>query len=260
MINGITSTGSYVTQMLSQSMQQRKDDLFSKVDSSGDGSIDTTEFSELARKLAENSGSSIDADEAFSTYDADGDGVLNEEELDTFMKDNAPPPPPGGMNAMGGMNMQQNMLDDLFSKIDSNSDSSVDSTEFAEFAEKISATGTSVDTDEVFSTYDADGDGVLSEEELGSFMKDNAPPPPAPPSQSQMQNAASAYGTTDSTDQISQLIELLKNQSSTEASGSAAETTSGSGSISKLIDSLNSLLNGKNDDSSINLNLISISV
>ena len=259
MISSISSTGSYVTQRLTQSMQQRRDDLFTKVDSNEDGSIDTTEFSELAKKLSEDTGTTIDTGEAFSTYDANGDGSLSKDELDAFMKDNAPAPP-DGMGGMGRMNMQsmqQNMLSDLFSKIDSNSDSGIDSTEFAEFTSKISEdTGTTINADDAFSTYDANGDGSLSKDELDAFMKDNAPPPP-PPS-SQMQNAAAAYGTTDSTDQISQLIELLKNQSATDTSGSSTETSSGSDYLSKLIDSLNSLLNSNNEDSSVNLTLINI--
>jgi Ca2+-binding EF-hand superfamily protein len=260
MISSISSMGSYVNQMLTQSMQQRRDDLFTKVDSNGDGSIDTTEFSELAKKLSKDTGTTINADDAFSTYDANGDGSLSKDELDAFMKDNAPTPP-DGMGGMGQMNMQpmqQNMLDDLFGKVDSNGDGSIDTTEFSELASNISGdTGTTINADDAFSTYDANGDGSLSKDELSSFMKDNAPPPPPPPSQ--MQNATSAYGTgSSSTDQISQLIELLKNQSSTDTSGSSTETTSGSDYLSKLIDSLNSLLKSNNGDSSANLTLINI--
>jgi Ca2+-binding EF-hand superfamily protein len=215
MISSISNVGSYITQMITQTRQQRRDDLFAKVDSNGDSKIDKTEFSEFATKLSENTGNTLSVDDVFSTYDADGDGALSKDEMEAFMKDNAPPPPNGMCRGMGKINMQamlQQHLDDLFGKIDSNGDSGIDKTEFSSFAEKISeCTGTSLNVDDVFSTYDANGDGTLTTDEMKAFMKDNAPPPP------QMQNAMSAYGTYNSIDQISQLIDLLKNQSVTDS-------------------------------------------
>jgi hypothetical protein len=68
-----------------------------------------------------------------------------------------------------------------------------------------------------------------------------------------MQNAMSAYETNNSTDQISQLIELLKNKSATDTSGTAAEKTSGSDYLSKLLDTLNNMLSSGNNDSIVNI-------
>lgn len=207
MVSSISNTSSYmlsVISRMSQSAEQRKNDLFGKVDGNGDGSIDKTEFSELAKKLSERSGTSVNAESAFSTYDADGNGTLSAEELDTFMKATAPPPPRDGMDAQG---MQQR-LDDLFGKIDSNNDSSLSKSEFSVFANKMSEdSGTTVNVDSVFSTYDKDGNGTLSESELDAFMKNNAPAPP-----SHLNSAGSTSGTDESPSDLAALLQLLNSQ------------------------------------------------
>ncbi|MBU1053532.1 MAG: hypothetical protein KKC46_06850 [Proteobacteria bacterium] len=131
----------------------------------------------------------------------------------------------------------QQRNDDLFSKIDSNSDSGIDKTEFSDFAKKLSeSTGNSFNVDDVFSTYDVDSDGTLSSDELGTFMKDNPPPPPP----AQMQNAMSAYGSDQSSDQMSILMDFIKNLSTNDGSASASDTGSLSAYLSKLVENVNS--------------------
>ncbi|MGB5159297.1 MAG: EF-hand domain-containing protein [Desulfobacterales bacterium] len=130
----------------------------------------------------------------------------------------------------------QQRNDDLFSKLDSNSDSGIDKTEFSDFAKKLSEnTGSSLNVDDVFSTYDADSDGTLSSDELKTFMKDNPPPPPP-----QMQKAMSAYGTDQSSDPMSTLLDLLTNLSASNGSASSGDTGSLSTYLSKLIENLSS--------------------
>jgi len=209
MVSSISSTSSYllsVISRISQSAEQRKNDLFGKADGNSDGSIDKTEFTELAKKLSERSGASVDAESAFSTYDADGNGTLSAEELDAFMKATAPPPPQGGRDAQG---MRQR-LDDLFGKIDSNNDGSLSKPEFSVLAKKLSSdTGTSIDADSMFSIYDADGSGALGKSELDSFMKANAP---APPMQADNSSSLSGTGTDTTSSELASLLQLLNNQ------------------------------------------------
>jgi Ca2+-binding EF-hand superfamily protein len=81
-------------QMNAQSMQQRLDGLFSKIDSNSDGGIDKTEFAAFAKKMNADTGSSINTNDVFSTYDTNNDGKLSKNEVAKFMKDNAPAPPP----------------------------------------------------------------------------------------------------------------------------------------------------------------------
>lgn len=237
-IDSINSLGNYMSllQMNAQSMQQIQQNLFSKIDSNSSGGVDKAEFSDFAKNLSKLSGKSINVDDTFSTYDANKDGALSSDEMKSFMNDNAPAPPDGmggGMFSMNTQSLQQGQ-NDLFSKIDSDGSGGIDKTEFSDFAKKVKEhTGKSVKAEDVFSTYDTNNDGTLSSEEMKAFMKDNAPPPPG-----QMQNAVSAYGTDQSSDPISTLMDLLKNLSATDGSSASGNTNSISTYITKLIESL----------------------
>jgi Ca2+-binding EF-hand superfamily protein len=127
MINSISSMGSYMSGMNIQAMQQRRDDMFTKIDSNSDGGIDKAEFSELAKKMSEHTENSISADTVYSTYDTNGDGSLSKDELDSFMKDNAPPPPQMQQAISAyGMNTgtdQTSSLLDLLNRLSSNGSS-----------------------------------------------------------------------------------------------------------------------------------------
>jgi Ca2+-binding EF-hand superfamily protein len=130
----------------------------------------------------------------------------------------------------------QRRQDNLFSKIDGNSDGGIDKSEFSDFAKKLSEkTGKSLNVDDVYSKYDKDGNGSLSKDELKAFMKDNAPPPP-----DQMQNARSAYGTNSGTDQVSAFLESLQSQLADSGSSSTNDSGSLSDYLSKLLESIKS--------------------
>lgn len=75
-------------------------------------------------------------------------------------------------------------LGEIFTKLDADSSGGLDSTEVQSLTEKISeATGVSVDLSEFLATYDANGDGALSEDETVAALEANRPqgPPPPPP-------------------------------------------------------------------------------
>ena len=65
----------------------RKERMFAKVDSNGDGSVDKAElqtaFDAIAKKTG---GTALNADDVFSKFDTNGDGKLSASELDTGMK------------------------------------------------------------------------------------------------------------------------------------------------------------------------------
>ena len=96
--------------------------------------MDETEISSMAEKLSEMTGESVDAGRIVSDLDADGDGLLNEEE---FKAGRPQGPPPGMMG--GGMrgNGAQSLLDE-FEELDSDEDGYLDETEIASLAEKLS--------------------------------------------------------------------------------------------------------------------------
>ena len=112
--------------------------MFARVDKNNDGSISKDELSDLAKKLSEDTGNALNRDDTFSTYDADGDGKLSKAELDSFMRENAPPPPggPGGSGSVTDAS-QQSRLDDLFAQMDKNNDGSIIRGALSELVKKI---------------------------------------------------------------------------------------------------------------------------
>jgi len=144
------------------------------------------------------------------------------------------------MSMMGTRSMQRQAPPpekDVFKVADFDSDGKVSSSELKTLTEGISEiTGNSLDSDEVMSTYDADGDGGLSGEELYGLMSDQglaplgpnpgqdgadmkAPPPPLP------QQVSSLYLANSDTDNIDQLLELLKDSGEVDGNYSALELT-----------------------------------
>ena len=116
----------------------------------------------------------------------------------------------------------------MFSIIDSNSDDGIDLTELAAVTDEISEqTGSSLDVNDVFSSYDTDGNGALGIEEMKSFLEDYKPQNEGDMAQQfKMLQAMSSYGMNMDDDQISSLLDLLSNQSSNEDSASSSESDS----------------------------------
>ena len=126
----------------------------------------------------------------------------------------------------------------VFDVADTNMDGVVSSSELEALTAGIEEiTGNSLDVEAALSTYDADGDGGLSGEELFGLMSSRGfnpsgmidseegesgmlPPPPPPPKQ-----VSSAYQANSDDDSISQLIELLNSSSESEDDYSALELT-----------------------------------
>ena len=83
------------------------------------------------------------------------------------------------IQAMGGMmsaDAMAQMKEKMFTKLDGNSDGSLDRAEMESFAEELSQkTGQEVSVDEFVSSLDTDGDGVVSQDE---FMAGKPPKPP----------------------------------------------------------------------------------
>ncbi len=203
MVSSVSSSGSNsLTELLTGAAQKRKSELFSKVDSNGDGGADRAEFSAFAKKLSK-AGDTSGIDNLFSTYDADGDGKLSADELDKFARDTALSP--GDMSGIiGQMNSQgvQQRFDELFNSTDSDGSGGISKSEFTTFAAAMAQnTGYTVDGDSVFSAYDSNGDGELSKDEMVNFVRDTAP--------GQVQQASAAYGKNNSNG-VSGLVDMMK--------------------------------------------------
>jgi Ca2+-binding EF-hand superfamily protein len=153
-------------------------EIFNKVDEDGSGGLDQTEFQDLADKISEATGQEVDVGALFATYDANGDGILNQEETDAVMAANRPQgPPPGGM--MGGAPPG---LSQIFTDADEDEDGSLNETEAQSLADMISkATGQDMDAQALLANYDTDEDGVLSEAEATAALEAYRPEgPPSP--------------------------------------------------------------------------------
>jgi Ca2+-binding EF-hand superfamily protein len=111
---------------------QGKDDLFTKVDTNQDGSLDESEVATFAEKMSEMTGQSADAAEMMAKFDTDEDGTVTESEFSAARHQGPPPPPPGGMMPPGGMQASDTTetTSSLISSLDSDGDGSVSEDEF----------------------------------------------------------------------------------------------------------------------------------
>jgi hypothetical protein len=69
---------------LQQMMADRKKRCFNKLDADGDGGIDASELTDLAKTTDKS------ADEIIRAYDENQDGVLNADEMDAMMREMKP--------------------------------------------------------------------------------------------------------------------------------------------------------------------------
>jgi len=122
--------------------QKMSQDLLSSLDTSGNGSIDKSEFSAgLSALSGTNSTDSTDADKLFSKLDTNGDGSVDQSELATGLQNMRPPMPPpqgdaatsnvssstGSANGSSVTDIQNRLFSDLVDSLKSSSDDSADS-------------------------------------------------------------------------------------------------------------------------------------
>ena len=132
----------YQAQLAARSKEQKPSpaDFFSKVEADGSGGVDQSEFEKLAGKISEKSGQTINVEEQFAQYDANGDGSLSDDELKSFMDANKPtddrmaqaggadrhmgPPPPPPSDGSGGTDSSSNTFEDFLSQLEQSADES----------------------------------------------------------------------------------------------------------------------------------------
>lgn len=196
-INGITSTIS--GSIMSQGMRSRPDpeEKFQQLDADSSGTLDKTELSDLAKELSK-MGKTLDIDASITTYDADGDGALSQEETDTMMRETMGPPPDGGVGVPDKAAM--------FKGLDSDGSGGLNMTEL-EAMGLDELTGESTETSEAISAYDTNGDGELSQEELEAMMKEKVPPERI--GGASARQIADAYLANSGEDSLSRLQQIL---------------------------------------------------
>lgn len=170
MIGGISSIGAFD----SASVSQLRQNMFSKIDKNGDGSLDKSELETFAQRT----GKSVD--DILKDMDADQDGVVTETEFsdaaDRFEKKMETADFIMSMASIVGSGRSENSIiplddvssDDIFDAIDSNSDGSIDK---SELAASLEASGSNANVDDVLDTLDTDKDGTVSQSELASAIQ-----------------------------------------------------------------------------------------
>jgi len=85
MINGMSGSCGSFAQM--QGMRQRKGpaEQFAQLDADKNGGLDQTELQSMTDKMSEMTGQSIDVKEVTETYDANNDGLLGQDGMQTMM-------------------------------------------------------------------------------------------------------------------------------------------------------------------------------
>ncbi len=112
MISSINSMASSMIQIQSASMQQKPVDplgVFETVDQDDSGDISQSELATLTEGIGQATDYTINAEEAMSTYDLNGDGILSGEELFNLMSENVQPPSPPSMPGQSVSKMDQGM-------------------------------------------------------------------------------------------------------------------------------------------------------
>ena len=101
-ISGISS--SMLSSLLTQGMQSRPDPAqkFKELDTDSNGGLDKTELSVMAKELSKMTGKTLNVDDMMTTYDANNDGLMSQDEVGTMMQQVLPPP-----NAGSGVSSQQ---------------------------------------------------------------------------------------------------------------------------------------------------------
>jgi Ca2+-binding EF-hand superfamily protein len=160
MISGISGNSMMYLQQ-AQSMQK---DLFIAVDSDGSGGLSQSELDTWSKNMSSETGQTVDTSKAISSFDKDGDGALSSTEFASFLQStglkgpDGPPPPPQSQDS--------------------------DSTD--------SSSSSSQSADSIISSYDTNGDGVLSSSELQAYL-DKSTQDSSSNSLSYIEQALSAY-------------------------------------------------------------------
>jgi Ca2+-binding EF-hand superfamily protein len=142
MISGIGNSSNYMSYLQQAQTTQHKQgfpDMFKALDSDGSGGITQSELETWAKNMSSETGKTIDTSKAVSTYDSDGNGVLNSTELKSFLESNGIKSPQEGAMPQGSPPSQA---------------------------------GSATSADSIISSYDLNGDGVLSSSELQAYLDD----------------------------------------------------------------------------------------
>lgn len=159
MISAISQVSGYTGATdLAAVLKNRWEEMFSQIDTGGDGYLDTVELQSCGRQpAAKVQGPS--AEEVMTAMDADGDGRISRTEFETAAAEmdtqmtsrKAGPPPPEKPS---------------FSDLDGNGDGSISLEELETAVQQSSGDARGPSADELLASMDTDGDGLISQAEF----------------------------------------------------------------------------------------------
>lgn len=159
MISAISQVSGYAGATdLAAVLKSRREEMFSQIDTGGDGYIGTVELLSFSQQpAAKVQGPS--ADEIMTAMDTDGDGRISQTEFETAAAEmdtqrtsrKASPPPPEKPS---------------FSDLDANGDGSISLEELEAAAPQSSGDARGPSADEFLAAMDANGDGTISQAEF----------------------------------------------------------------------------------------------
>ena len=219
------------------------ENLFKKVDSNSDGSIDKTEFESAVSTMAKNQNVSTDeADAMFKKLDTDSDGKVSEKEMLAALKTagdqmraNMPPPPDGAQIGRDKTltDDQKKTVDSILSKYDA---SNLTSSDVNAINQSISDAGISF-SKALGDQIEADGFSIQTMMQLS--------PPPTKGTTGPTSTTDAAAETNGQNAMFSELIKSLQS-SDTSSATSSSDNSSVSSLFSDLVKSLKS--SNSNDD------------
>lgn len=203
MISGISGSSSLNQSYMTQMRQQ----MFSKIDTDGDGKHSKEEISAM---IANGPQGGPSVDEIFSRADTDGDGSISQTEFEA----DSPPDRQMQGSGFGGMGSvtSADFLQQMFNKIDTNGDGALGTDEISSMVANGPQGGPSAD--EIFDTADTNKDGYISQTEFEAMQPDKG-----------AQNSNSAQSSSNAQDTLfTKLLEDLENEatSTPSTSGNAA--------------------------------------
>ena len=199
-MSNISGVSSLMGSMSVQGMQGRPDpaEKFKELDADSSGGLDKTELSTLAKELSKMMGKTLNVDDSITTYDANNDGQLSQDEMDTMMQKSMGAPTASGsgmqqvldsykMNSGDDqMTTLMKMLESLGESTNSSSTSGASSSTSSEdtmtillkaleeIANSSSAPVSGPNPEAKFAELDSDGSGGLNKSELDVMAKNIA--------------------------------------------------------------------------------------
>ncbi len=124
-----------------------------------------------------------------------------------------------------------------FKELNSDSSGGLDKTELSTMAKELSKmTGKTLNVDDAIKTYDTNNDGQLNQNEMDTMMKKTMGPPTS--NGSSMQQVMEAYQKNSGDDQMSSLLNMLDQSSSSSATSGTSTSSSSDDTMSILLNML----------------------